>query len=133
MQLEMLKKEYADILHRLEAVVSVGRMNEFTKWCIIEMTRKVAENLAVNYEKVRKGVLDVMGGKILSYEAKEILFKGRQEGRQEGRREGRQEKAMICYLNAIKRGMSHDDAMAIAELTEEETQKAEELRENGKI
>lgn len=124
-QLGMLKEEYADILKRLEAVVSVGRMNEFTKWCIIEMTRKVAENLAVNFEKVRKGVLDVMGGRILSYEAKDILFKGRQEGLQE--------KAMICYLNAVGRGMSHEDAMAIAELTEEQTKKALDLRENGKI
>lgn len=35
--------------------------------------------------------LESMGGKVLEYEAKDILNRGRAEGRDEGRREGRAE------------------------------------------
>lgn len=44
------------------------------------MSRKVIENLAVKYENVAKGVCRQMGGKVLNYEAKDILNRGRAEG-----------------------------------------------------
>ena len=48
------------------------------------MSNKVLEHIAKEYDSVRKGVKSVMGGKILDYEAKDIL-EGRAEGREEGR------------------------------------------------
>lgn len=48
------------------------------------MSRKVIENLAVKYENVAKGVCRQMGGKVLNYEAKDILNRGRAEGEAEG-------------------------------------------------
>ena len=42
----------------------------------------------VKYKNVAKGVSRTMGGKVLNYEAKDILNRGRAEGRMEGRREG---------------------------------------------
>ena len=53
------------------------------------MTRKVIEQLASKYAKVRKEVTSIMGGKILEYEAKTILQRGIQEGKKVGLQEGR--------------------------------------------
>lgn len=44
------------------------------------MSNKVLEHIAVKYDSVKKGVQSVMGGKILEYEAKTILNRGREEG-----------------------------------------------------
>ena len=48
------------------------------------MYDKVLEHIAVKYDSVKKGVQSVMGGKILEYEAKTIMNRGREEGREEG-------------------------------------------------
>ena len=46
----------------------------------LDMSRKVIEHLAVKYKNVAKGVSRTMGGKVLNYEAKDILNRGRREG-----------------------------------------------------
>lgn len=63
-------------------------------------------------------------------EAKEL---GISAGRHEGKIEGKIEGKMICYLNALSRKMSHEDALAIADITEEEAVTARSLRKEGKI
>lgn len=45
-------------------------------------------------KKIEEGVESIMGGKILDYEAKEILNKGREEGREEGKLAGCRELAL---------------------------------------
>ena len=44
----------------------------------------MAESLAEKYEDVVKEVNDIMGGKVLDYEAKRIKNEGREEGKKEG-------------------------------------------------
>ena len=82
--------EYEEIKNRLEAMANREEICEYTKCTINDMTNKTAWHLAKNYETVRKGVKDIMGGKILEYEAKTILNRGRAEGREEGRLEGKE-------------------------------------------
>ena len=120
-QLNILKQEYISIAERLDKLVSSGEIDAYMKTTILEMIRITAEHLAKNYEKVRKGVTDVMGGKVLNYPAKNFLY------------EGMQKKGMICYLNATTRGMSHEDALAIADITEGEATTALSLRKEGKL
>ena len=55
---------------------------------IVDMTDKVARNLASGYEKVREGVKDVMGGRILEYEAKRIREEGLERGLEQGLERG---------------------------------------------
>ncbi len=43
------------------------------------MSEKVVDNLAADYEAIKKGVKAVMGGRILEYEAKTILRQGQME------------------------------------------------------
>lgn len=55
------------------------------------MSDKVLKHIARKYENVREGVKDVMGGRVLDYEAKRIKNEGIREGREEGIVEGRAE------------------------------------------
>ncbi len=84
-KLAMLVKEYEFIRARLEELERSGTINEYTKCTLIDMTNKVCENIAAKYQKVRKGVKDVMGGQILEYEAKLIKKEGMREGKMEER------------------------------------------------
>jgi len=87
-ELKQLEAEYASIRERLEIACQMGDLNRYAKAAILDMSRKVIEHLAVKYKNVAKGVSRTMGGKVLNYEAKDVLNRGRAEGRMEGRREG---------------------------------------------
>ena len=83
--------EYQQIVKRLNDCTEFGVINEYEKKTVIAMSKKVLEALTVKYSKVQERVGKIMGGKILNYEAKDILNKGREEGRKEGLKEGRKE------------------------------------------
>ena len=72
-KLKQLEEEYAAIRERLEIACQMGDLTEYPKVVILAMSRKVIEHLAAKYEKVAKGVSQQMGGKVLNYEAKDIL------------------------------------------------------------
>ncbi|EOS80895.1 hypothetical protein C817_01231 [Dorea sp. 5-2] len=83
-KLKLLQEEYELIKNRLEELMNQGEISEYMKCTISDMSNKVLEHIAVKYDSVKKGVQSVMGGKVLEYEAKTILNKGREEGREEG-------------------------------------------------
>ena len=115
-KLSALKAEYEKIKNRLEELAKSGMIDEYTRCTITDMSNKVLEHIAKNYKSVREGVKSVMGGKILDYEAKDILNRGKQEGRQEGKQEGRME----LLFNLVSRKIfSVEDAAMEAQLTPE--------------
>ena len=71
-----LLEEYEKIKTRLEELRDAEKIDERTRHTIIDMSNKVLENIAQNYENVRKGVHDVMGGQVLEYETKTIFKEG---------------------------------------------------------
>ena len=79
------------------------------------MTVKVVESLATRSETVTKGVEELMGGKILTYEAKEIRLKaekkgekkGKKKGKKEGKKEGQQ--SLVASIKGLKSGKTPDD------------------------
>ena len=75
----------------LDALMLLGDIDELTRNSILEFSNMVNVHLARNYAMVRKGAEDIMGGKILEYEAKTIFQNGIRFGREEGREEGRYE------------------------------------------
>lgn len=103
-KLRELKEEYIKIMNYLDKLSADGEITAYIRKTIIEMSNKVLENIAQKHDKVKKGVLDVMGGKILEYEAKTIL----NEGKNEGRREGRMEEKKDTVLNLYRMGMQED-------------------------
>lgn len=71
-----------------------------------------------DHKAMKKGVKDIMGGKVLELSSEKLIKKGRAEGRAEGRTEGeikgRLEQAKQVYDNCIARGMSAEDANALS-------------------
>lgn len=78
-KVEGLKDFYVDTMLKLEDAVSIGRLTEFSYLEIRDMTNRVVQNLAKNYESIRKGVGDIMGGKVLVTEVSKARSKGREE------------------------------------------------------
>ena len=79
-----LFKEFELINRRLDELAQAGIINEYFKCTIIDMTKKVVQNIAKKYDMVQKGVNSIMGGKVLEYEAKDILRKGISQGIAQG-------------------------------------------------
>ena len=98
---------YLKKLEEKKPVIFCGDLNEYEKVTILEMSDTVIKHLAAKYEKVRKGVGESMGGKVLEYEAKDILNRGRAEGYLEGeacgRREGRDEGRAEGEITGMKK------------------------------
>ncbi|MCD7806536.1 MAG: hypothetical protein LUH19_04245 [Lachnospiraceae bacterium] len=84
------------------------------------MSEKVVDHLAADYEKVRKGVRDVMGGQILEYEAKTILRQGQSQGLSQGLIQGRMEN-LVQNIQALMEAMnwSAEQAMDILKVPKE--------------
>ena len=114
-KLKQLEEEYAAIRERLEIACQMGDLTEYPKVVILAMSRKVIEHLAAKYEKVAKGVSQQMGGKVLNYEAKDILNRGRAEGRREGEEQTKIQiaKKLLAFGNDIQ------SVADLAELPEE--------------
>ena len=75
--LRELEKKYGAIMNELERLQDTGEIDEFTRRAIIDMTKEVTRHLASKYKNVKEGVESIMGGKILDYEAKDILNQGK--------------------------------------------------------
>ena len=122
-KLEKLKEQYEILRLGLEEWQDAGRITEYTKCTVIDMSNKVLDNIAQKYEKVREGVKGVMGGRILDYEAKDILnqgkIEGKREGKIEGKREGRLEGRLEMLLSLVQDGiLTIAEAARRADMTE---------------
>ena len=115
-KLRQLEARYDAIMKELEALQNAGKIAEFTKRAIIDMAKEVVRHLAKKHENVMEGVESVMGGKILNYEAKDILNKGRAEGLEKGLETGRAEGRLYAILQNVralmkKTGWDKNEAM----------------------
>ncbi len=126
-KLKQLEAEYASIRERLEIACQMGDLNRYAKAAILDMSRKVIEHLAVKYKNVAKGVSRTMGGKVLNYEAKDILNRGRAEGRMEGRREGEEYTKIQIATKLLNMG---NDIKSVAELAELPQKTVEKLAQS---
>ena len=75
-RLQELAFVYQEVVQRLNSYAESGLIDEYTRLTVIDMSKKVLEHLAKKYSKVREEVGAIMGGKILEYEAKDILRRG---------------------------------------------------------
>jgi hypothetical protein len=80
-RLSRLINEYNNIVERLEELNNVGVIDTYVMLAIKHMTKIVVRSLAVKYENVKKGVVSVMGGEVIEFEAKRIRDAALEEGR----------------------------------------------------
>ena len=120
-KIQELKTEYLYIREQLETLSKEERITEYEKRTIMEMSQRVVAALARNYPKVRKGVDDIMGGKILEHEAKTILQRGIREGEIKGETKGKAKGRLEMCLELVKEGiLSLSDAAKRLNMKEEE-------------
>ena len=86
-----LTDEYIMFMEQLEQAVTDGRLSVYECGTILDMSRRVLEHIAAKYNTVKKGVRDIMGGKVLDYETKRIYNAGKTDGKAEGLLEGQLE------------------------------------------
>ena len=86
-ELLILKREYADFMARLEKAVKDGKIFTHDRRTILEMSKKVLENIAAKYNNVQKEVKEIMGGRVLDYEGRNIFYDGIAVGEERGRSE----------------------------------------------
>ena len=100
-QRRLLEKEYEMVREELEERLEQRVISEYVKCTIIDMSNRVLEHIARKYELVRKGVKEVMGGKVLDYEAKTILNEGTKRGMEKGIEKG-MEKGIRGTVSILK-------------------------------
>ena len=129
-KLQELQQIYIQIVRRLNHCVESGMISEYIKATVVIMSKKVLDALTAKYSRVQEGVGKIMGGKILDYEAKDILNRGRAEGHAEGLAEGRIEAIRVMVKTAQKYNVSDEEIIEqlVEELSIDEEEATEYLR-----
>ncbi len=102
--LQKLMTEFSDICRQLEKLADLERISELEKRTIIELSKKVVDNIARKYNNITEGVDHIMGGKVIETEAKKIYNRGIEQGLEQGLElgiiEGRIETLYIeCHMS----------------------------------
>ena len=122
-RLAEMREDYQKIVDRLENLVNRGKLDEFSKKTITDMAERVLKSLAKKYKRIRKGVGSLMRGRVLDYEAKRILNKGREEGMRLGRIEVIKKYAKKCREKNMTPSEIKKEIMEIFDLTGAEAEK----------
>lgn len=79
-KVEELKSVYVDIEKCLDKVVDEGKIDEYTKICIMEMALHVLRKIAEKYTNIIEEVSKVMGGNVIRFKARIVYEEGMKEG-----------------------------------------------------
>ena len=79
--LQNLLDEFVEISNKLNELADIGKITEFEKRTIMELSKKVVDSIARKYTNIRKGVDRIMGRKVIETEAKKILNYGKTQGK----------------------------------------------------
>ena len=113
--LDELKLKFIKIFEKLES--KEVKLQVYEKETIKNMTKKILESLTKKFDNVKKELGDVMGGKILDYEARQIKMEGIAEGEARGITKGSLETLFDVYADGhctldyvvSKSGFSQDE------------------------
>ena len=100
-KIKEIEDELDEINQRLWKMYETGEIGAYQKRKIQELLLRVSEKLTIGFEKIRKGVDDVMSGDILRTEADDILDQGIEKGIERGR-----EDATVNHLKNIMKSFN---------------------------
>ena len=82
---------------------------------MIVLIEQIADYIIPQENEIRKGLGEIMGGKILKLRSEELLEQGEAKGRREGRitglQEGRREERLEALQNMIDLGLTRDQIL----------------------
>ena len=116
-KLENLKKEYNKFIAGIDEAVNKGKISVYYRRVILDMSKKVLENIAKKYENVQKGVNEIMGGRVLEHEGKTIFNEGIAVGEKRGEARGRYEANFGTARRLRQMGMSDKDIQQATNLS----------------
>ena len=90
-EIELLRREYAEICSRLEAICAAGEITEFVLRTILESSEMVLNQIAQQFENVQKEVRSAMLGPAIQTKARTILDEGIRMGIEQGLEQGRKQ------------------------------------------
>ena len=91
---------------RLEQAVQKRKIFTHDRRTILEMSKKVLENIAAKYQNIQKEVKEIMGGRVLDYEGRSIFYDGVAVGEERGEARGRREEKFDTARRLRNAGMS---------------------------
>ena len=100
-KLEELKRQYEDMLDRMDRLVETGNMTAYEQLTIIDMSKRVLNSIARKYDKVREGVHAIMGGRVLDHPAKRIYNEGLEQGLEQGIEKGEERERIANIRNLM--------------------------------
>ena len=107
-------------MEQLKQAEENGLISTYECGAILDMSRKVLEHIAANYDAVKKGVQEIMGGRVLDYETKRIYNAGKADGVTEGKIEGETESMKRTARKLYEMGMNLSfisEAVGVEEIT----------------
>ena len=117
---KLLTDDYISFMEQLKQAEENGLISTYECGAILDMSRKVLEHIAANYDAVKKGVQEIMGGRVLDYETKRIYNAGKADGVTEGKIEGETESMKRTARKLYEMGMNLSfisEAVGVEEIT----------------
>ena len=100
-----LMAEYAGIERHLEAaLLEKDREKDFRD--LIELIGRIADYIFAESDTLKKGLGDIMGGKVLELESDRLIARGKREGISEGLEKGKQQGLSEGLLKGKQQGVS---------------------------
>ena len=81
---EKLMEEYAEFSERLYNALMDRKIFEHHRSTILGMSKSVLRKIAAKFKKVKTGVDEIMGGRILDYPGRKEYYEGIEYGKREG-------------------------------------------------
>lgn len=118
-KLQVLLREYEEIRFHLEReLLQEGQSCLYADLIVLIM--KIVDYIFRGRKEVRKGMGDIMGGKVLELESERLMNEGRQRGIAEGRQWGILAGKVLAYMDA---GLQIETIMEKMKLSREEIEK----------
>ena len=105
---QSLIMEFEDIIGRLEDALPHDQ--EGYRRRLLELINRISKYITRNKRSLKKGLGDIMGGRVLELETDKIMA----EAEARGKKLGLNEKEYICFKNCMDRCMTFEDARALS-------------------
>ncbi len=115
-KLRELETEYAAVIDRLKNLKEDGQLTEYQHRMLLDMSRTVLINLAADYDKIKEGVGEIMGGNFIETEASRIYHEGEKRGEARGEARGEERKSRRTALRLYARGETFSEIADILEV-----------------
>ena len=118
-KLQQLLADFREINRRLEETAEKENKSHLYMDMIV-LIEQIADYIIPKNNTIRKGLGDVMGGKILKLQSEELLELGEARGKAKGRLEGKREERLDAIQNMIDLGLTKEQILKKYSLEEYE-------------